>query len=301
MTDIVLLEHTAPESEADIPVSACDLNRDSFDLKSHLINDTVCSAGDWLVVNKIKSWGVLDLMVVDGGREVRSSFDKFSRSEIVDLFKVCICGIDVLKAMSAKKIFVGANINHGFKGQRNAFLRLHLHILGLTKSDFDKMKSVKLGELEREKKGIRDLILDPLMEQFKCKLTDDFAGILGGVHKYEFGLRFNLNKLDAEGLTDAISVIDARIAKKFPELSYSFCIVIEGERAHLNISPRSVYGKGVLESEGILLKRDKYLDFNEEELAHRLDFFNRIFFSLRSKFSNVTEGRIINNGGQNDR
>lgn len=291
MEEIVLREHTAPEVEADVAVSASDLNREDFDVRSHLDSDTLGAIDDWLIVNKVKSWGVLDLMVVDGGHGVRSSFDKFSKSQITNLFEICLCGMTVLRAMNVQKIFIGANVNHGFKNQQDAFLRLHLHILGLRKSDFAKMKPIQLSNLTGKDDRIKDLILDPLLEEFQEALVGEFNGVFGGAEKYQFGLRFNLDSIDAELLSDAIYKIDSRIADKFPSLSYSFCVVFEEDRIHLNISPRSVYGKGVLESEGILLKRSSDLKFSPDELQERNKFYLEFVNELSGKFSNFIEGK----------
>jgi len=297
MEDIVLLEHTAPETEAKTSVSVSDFNRDGFDIKSHLACDTLAVVNNWLVVKKTKSWGVLDLMVVDGGKEVRSSFDKFSRDQIVDLFEICLCGVNILRQMQVEKIFVGANINHGFKDQKDAFLRLHLHILGLREGDFAKMRSVRLGDLSLADNKVRELIVDPLLQEFKVSLIDDFTDILKGATEYQFGLRFDLDGFDAEVLADAIGKIDNLIAKKFPSLAYSFCIVSQANKQYLNISPRSVYGKGVLESDGILLRRNKDLRFSRDELEERNKFFAKIINTLSENCSDFKKGKyqIFNN------
>ena len=297
MDDLVLLEYRTAEGEAERSASLRDINRPDFDMKSHFTNDILTEIGNWIVANKTKSWGVNDLMVVDSGQKIRRSFDQFSREEIIELFKICLAGVDALKEMNVQKIFVGANINHDFQDNNEAFLRLHLHVLGLTKDDFAKMKEVKLDELV--KNGLnRDLILDPAIDKFKKSLLGELNDIFGGALKYEFGIRFSLDNIDPEILADNIKIIDQKIAKVFSSLSYSLCLVIDSSKVHLNISPRSVFGKGVLESEGILLKRDKNIKFSTEQKKEKIEFLKKTYEKLSSKFADIKKGAYLKEKGE---
>lgn len=289
MEDILLKEHVAPESSGEDKVSVEEINAAGFDVKSHFAKDTIATIGNWLVTRKSKSWGLFDLMVLDSATEVRQTFAEFSREELESLFNICLTTAVLLREQKVEKIYIGANINHGFSDKKDVFKRLHMHVLGLRKIDFDKMTETNLSSLEEKSRGASDLIIDPMVDQFAQKMTEKFSEC----RKYRFGVCFEIKEVSAESLSEKMDQIDRSISSLFPGLSYSCCLVLSSESARVNITPRSVFGKGVLESEGILLRRSKELDFSKEELQLRDSFFNDVFIKLAAENGPAIKGELL--------
>ncbi len=59
--------------------------------------------------------------------------------------------------------------------------------------------------------------------------------------------------------------------------------------------PRSVFGKGVLESDGIILERTSEKKFNTDQLIKKLAFVKEVRTGLSSKFDDLGGGEYIKN------
>ena len=270
-------------------VTLDEINQQGFDFKAHFRPDLLFEDNNWWICRKAKPWAALDCMIVDSSAEIRSSFDEFDEGGLSRLFYLCRKTTDIISSFeNVEKVIIGANINHRRAGLPldEVLLRLHLHVLGISLGEIEKMTEVNLDELEKRDPGAKDRLIDPKSEGFCRRLENPIAEIFkdnsisanpeaGGM-----GIKFlfpeGLEIFNREGFARAIRKIDILIQKKFPDISYSFCFLQDSGKLSLALAPRSVFGKGVLEAIGIVLMRDETETISGEGRRKREEFFTEI-------------------------
>jgi len=269
---------TANSGSCGKKVPLAQINAPDFDFKAQFQPDLLVKKSDWWVVKKSQPWAICDCMIIDTGERQRSSFAEFSQDELCSLFNLAEKIAGVLKRRGVKKIIIGANINHEIESTNldKVLLRLHLHVLGFSDDELSKMEEITFEELEKENPAIENYLFDPMLEKFKEKILP----ILGsGSAKSSLGISVNLagdlNAITKRDFCDEVRKVDREIAKQFPALSYSFCLDCSDKIA-LTLSPCSVFGKGVLEAIGIILKRDDGVGISPEDQTKREEFFEKV-------------------------
>lgn len=285
---MVLKTHISPvESPSDGKgLKLKEINDAGFDIAEGLKSDTVYRTDNWLVANKIQTWALMDLMIVYCGEGLPLSFSDLGIAKLKELFAICSACAPIIRG-KCSVAYIGANINHSLDPQ--SFSRLHLHAMGFTKEEIADQVLVSDQDLPRE----MNLITDPMVERFALALSDKLRA-----KRYEFGLtkelEFGLDGIKSEDFCREIKEIDERIEKSFGDMAYSFCLKFESGKATLNLVPRSVFGKGVLESDGIILRRTGEKKFSKQQLEAKLEFVNEARQNLENIFG-PADGAYINN------
>lgn len=259
-------------------ITLAQINVPSFDFKAQFREDLILQKDNWWIVKKSQPWAIYDCMIVDPGERQRSSFAQFSIEEIRSLFNLAVKVANILQNEGLTRIIIGANINHGIESSHldKVLLRLHLHVLGFSNDELTKMQEISLNELKRKDPGIKNYLFDPRLAEFEEKILP----ILGSESvKSDFGinvdLRGGLDTIARADFSALVRKIDREIARQFSVLSYSFCLNLE-DKVTLTISPRSVFGKGVLEAIGIILKRDDSASISPRDQEKREKFFEKV-------------------------
>lgn len=274
------LVHISPTKGArakSVPLE--QINETGFDFKNHFKQDLLTARDHWWAVAKLEPWSTIDCMIVDSGEKIRSSFSSFSLREISTLFETAKQLTKLAENEGAQRIIVGANINYEKNNLHldKVLLRLHLHIVGFLEKELDAMESVSIENLKNKQEDILNYLYDPLLEKFKKAIVGGFPR---EAHDAELGVKFNFkggfDKLGEESFCAFVINLDRKIYELFPYLSYSFCLEKSEDDLILTVSPRSVFGKGVLEAIGIILKRDKEKTISKENFQFRDDFFKKI-------------------------
>lgn len=271
--------HTTPIGK-NVGEPLAEINRRDFDFKSHFKRDLLVASGQWWAVQKTKPWSVLDCMVVDSDDDVRSSFSQFSLEEVASLFVLANKIARIEKKGGAEKLLIGANINHEKHNTHldKVLLRLHLHVVGFLPEEMAAMRELPVRELKEKGDGVMDFLFDPQLERFQKEMTacypDEAINSSLGV-----SFEFVSDSLSApsNSFYEFVLDLDKKISEIFPGLSYSFCVEGIGTvNLRLTVSPRSIFGKGVLESVGIILRRDENKEISSENLAKRNKLFKKI-------------------------
>jgi len=266
-------------------VSLSKLNSPEFNLKDHFWPDTVCKVDNYLIVNKTKSWSNLDLMILFADEKPKQSFSQLSEKDIRQLFEICAVIAECLKP-KCKRIFIGSNINHG--DSKQIFSRLHLHVVGYSKEQCEKMEEIDSEKLSNPKKRF---LFDPQIPSFQKDLD------LNDFKPYELGLEKTLSSgfeiIKNKKFISEIKNIDRKISDVFPSLPYSFCLELDQNRWTMYLVPRSVFGKGVLEAAGIILERSAELNFSTSQIEAKKDFFECSLLGLKNHFKNTTKGPYL--------
>ncbi len=264
-----------------------EVNDANFNPVEGLRPDIIYRTGNWLVVNKTKTWSLLDMMVVYCGRGLPLSFDDLRGGDLRKLFNICsICASIVRQSCSVA--YVGANINHSFNPE--SFLRLHLHVMGFTPEEISNQAIIAQDDVPNQKA----LITDPMVGKFNEALSEKFEA-----QGYDFGLtkqlEFGLDEIGGRRFCKMIKRIDDQIKNTFGGTAYSFCLKFETDKTTLNLVPRSIFGKGVLETDGIILERTSEKKFTHEQLETKLEFMIKIRKGLENIFGADSDGKYINN------
>lgn len=285
---MVLKTHISPvESPSDGKgLRLEEINDAGFDIAEGLKSDTVYRTDNWLVANKTQTWALMDLMIVYCGEGLPLSFSDLGLAKLKELFAICSVCVSIIRGKCPVS-YIGANINHSLDPQ--SFSRLHLHTMGFTREEIADQVSVSDQELAYE----MNLITDSMVERFALALSDKL-----GAKRYEFGLtkelKFGPDEIKSEDFCREIKEIDEQIKKSFGDMAYSFCLKLESDKVTLNLVPRSVFGKGVLESDGIILRRTDEKKFTKQQLEGKLEFVSEIRRNLENIFG-PAEGAYINN------
>lgn len=264
-----------------------EINDANFNPVEGLRPDIIYRTGNWLVANKTKTWSLLDMMVVYCGRGIPLSFDDLRGGDLRKLFNICSACASIIK-QSCPVVYIGANINHSFNPK--SFLRLHLHVMGFTPEEI----SNQLVIAQKDLLGQKALITDPMVSKFNEALSERFKA-----QKYDFGLtkqlEFGFDEIKGRRFCKMIKRIDAQIKNTFGGTAYSFCLKFENDKTTLNLVPRSIFGKGVLESDGIILERTREKKFTRKQLETKLAFVIKVRQTLERIFGTDADGKYINN------
>jgi len=270
-------------------ISLLEINKPSFDFKKHFQKDLIAAFNNWWVCRKIKPWTLDDCMIIDAATPMRYSFSQFEISELEKLFKLANKISEILShEEEIKKVVIGVNINHkkGNVHLDKILLRLHLHVLGFRAKEMKEMKSVGLDELEERQPGTLKCFFDPKLKEFQRELLPTLENLLSKyavaakIEKDKIAVRIKFSRgkklLLETWFSKFVWAIDRVIDKKFSGLSYSFCLTFSQGKMTLSLAPRSVFGKGILETLGIILTRDETKSIPKNKLRKREDFFEKI-------------------------
>jgi hypothetical protein len=264
-----------------------EINDANFNPVEGLRPDIIYRTGNWLVANKTKTWSLLDMMVVYCGRGIPLSFDDLRGGDLRKLFNICSACASIIK-QSCPVVYIGANINHSFNP--DSFLRLHLHVMGFTPGEISNQLVIEQKDFSSQKA----LITDPMVGKFNETLSEKFKA-----QKYDFGLtkqlEFGFDEIKGRRFCKMIKRIDAQIKNTFGGTAYSFCLKFENDKTTLNLVPRSIFGKGVLESDGIILERTREKKFTRKQLETKLAFVIKVRQTLERIFGTDADGKYINN------
>jgi len=277
-----LLVHTIPSIVKNGNVVSVDeINSDNFCLFKHFEKDTVAQLGRWRICYKANPWTVRDLMIIDESEKYARSVSDLNCVDLQQLAEIIVTAINVLKGDSlVKMIVVGGNIYPYEKfSDPESIARLHLHVCAFTQEEINKFSKVP-------KKSF---------SQFNDKIIEDFISkfeISQNALQYPFGIKAEIDVINKDSLVKVLKDIDLKSISALDKInktgryaiaSYSFAIKIDGGKVELFISAKSVNGRGVLESLGIVLKRDSKLVPD----GH--------FYSVRNNFLKKVKEEILKN------
>lgn len=264
-----------------------EMNSGEFDFAQHFEKETIAKSGRWWVCLKAKPWTTCDLMIIDSTKEFARSIGELDEQDLKKLARLIAETVKVLeKTDSNRLIVVGANINpYTDLADSESIARLHIHVCGFSEKEignFENANSVSFFE-------------DEVIEEFKKSF--DFSG--EGFEPYELGVKLKIGNLDEEGIVALLEKINSEVKPeldrvkstgKFSVLSYSFAIKMAEGSVELFISPKSQNGRGVLESFGIILKRDVNLKSNADFIKLRDEFLEKVKIKLLQN-PDITAGK----------
>ena len=262
------------------PKSVSQINSIDFNFQGHFDNETIAKYGRWWVCYKTKPWAIRDLMIIDSTKNYARSISDLDQKDIGQLKELIVDVVDELKTdCEVEMIVFGANINpYESLSDSESIARLHIHVCGFSQDEIKEFENTEIEEF--------DAFNDPIIEEFKTNF--DFG--LDQFEQYDLGIKSDIGKFDQQSLAELLkkaslkteeSLNAIKSQSRYSLLSYSFAIRIEGDKTELFVSAKSRNGRGVLESFGIVLHRDKMLKASRE------------YLTLRNKFLNIIKNKLL--------
>ena len=262
------------------PKSVSQINSIDFNFQGHFDNETIAKYCRWWVCYKTKPWAIRDLMIIDSTKNYARSISDLDQKDIGQLKELIVDVVDELKTdCEVEMIVFGANINpYESLSDSESIARLHIHVCGFSQDEIKEFENTEIEEF--------DAFNDPIIEEFKTNF--DFG--LDQFEQYDLGIKSDIGKFDQQSLAELLkkaslkteeSLNAIKSQSRYSLLSYSFAIRIEGDKTELFVSAKSRNGRGVLESFGIVLHRDKMLKASRE------------YLTLRNKFLNIIKNKLL--------
>lgn len=280
-------------------VSIAEINSENFDFRGHFSKDVIAQRGRWWVCKKSKPWSIHDVMVVDSSDNFARSFGDLAKRDLQELFDLIYLMADYLRNNRMDKVVIGANINQFLHScDPESIQRLHVHLCGFGEEEIASMERIKKDELSEKSGRSANIFDDDLVESFKRYFKKEDHKFEYNYCDFDYGYCFDLGnslgELKTEGFTTFIHNLDNYIKNIFEEirsqnvlsdrfLSYAFTITYELGELKFYMSPRSVSGRGVLESLGIILARDLAKDLALEQYDLRDRFFHKLTLILQKE------------------
>lgn len=273
-------------------VSIGGINSSSFNFKEHFEKSKIAEVGRWWVCKKTKPWSIHDVMIIDSGDKFAQSFADLSKKELKEFLILIFNIAEYLQSKKIDKIVIGANINQ-FRNSCDpeSIQRIHIHVCGFDTETLQAMESVEKGELKEASGRDGTIFDDELIGIFKQHFEKEHHRFEYEYTDFDYGYRFeigtNLAELKTDNFANFIYKLDEVIKTIYQDirlnpmlkdrfLSYAFSATIDNGRLQMYLSPRSVSGRGVLESLGIILFRDLAKDLTLEQYDLRDRFFNNL-------------------------
>lgn len=287
-----LVLHRLPRLPKDDGLKVDDINRKDFDFKGHFKGDVIAEFGRWWLCAKAKPWSLHDLMLIDSSDDFARSFSDLSSKEVQNLFDIVSSVACEFNGEEAEKLIVGANINQFDNScDPESIQRIHIHICGFTKQEVSGMQEISKENICRLTGKDNAIFDDPIIAVFKNQPANFDLPKTNFDYGYKFDVGTDISELATEKFADFIIDLDRKTkaiyisiseSDDFKFLSYAFTIT-KAQRVEFLFSPRSISGRGVLESMGVILCRDLEKEFSQEQYELRNKFIEKISRKFNKK------------------